>query len=191
MKRINYSVILLALMGLVACGQGEGDKAAAGSVTSENAADTQAAATPAGTCELVSTKDNSALPIKATDKDTPEAKEFLATCTNPYTKKYAADAEAAKAGKKLFGMYSCTQCHGPNGGGQVGPSINDSRWQYAKHVTDKGMFETIAGGTNAGMFAWHQQVANNPDMMSTDDILKIVGWLRTQYAGGGETPWLD
>ena len=33
MKRINYSVILLALMGLVACGQSEGDKAATGNAT--------------------------------------------------------------------------------------------------------------------------------------------------------------
>ena len=51
-------------------------------------------------CKLVSTKDNSALPIKATDKDTPEAKQFLETCINPYTKLYANDPEKAKAGKK-------------------------------------------------------------------------------------------
>jgi cytochrome c-L len=141
-------------------------------------------------CKLVSTKDNSPLPIKAVDTDTPEAKQFLDTCVNPYTKKYAADKEAAKAGKKKFGYYSCTQCHGANGGGQVGPSILDDRWQYAKHTTDKGLFETIAGGTNAGMFAWHQQVANNPELVPTDDILKIIGWLRSEYKGGGDTPWL-
>ena len=55
-------------------------------------------------CELVSTKDGSPLPIKAVDEDTPEAKQFLETCVNPYTKKFVADAEAAKAGKKLFGF---------------------------------------------------------------------------------------
>jgi len=141
-------------------------------------------------CKLVSTKDNSPLPIKATDKDTPEAKQFLETCVNPYTKMFAENPDKAKAGKKKFGLYSCTQCHGPNGDGQVGPSITDSRWQYSKHVTDKGMFETIAGGSNGGMFAWHQQVANNPDMPSTDEILQIVAWLRTQYKGGDDRPWL-
>ena len=139
-------------------------------------------------CKLVSTKDNSALPIKATDKDTPEATTINLPPAS--TKLYANDPEKAKAGKKKFGLYSCTQCHGPNGGGQVGPAITDSRWQYAKHVTDKGMFETIAGGSNGGMFAWHQQIANNPDMPSTDEILKIIGWLRTQYAGGDDRPWL-
>lgn len=140
-------------------------------------------------CNLVSTKDGSPLGIKAVETDTPQAKEFLETCNNPYTKAYAKDAEAAKAGKKKFGYYSCTQCHGPNGSGQVGPSINDSTWQYSKHVTDKGIFETVAGGSNGGMFAWHQQLGN-PENLSTDDILKIVGWLRTQYKGGGDTPWL-
>lgn len=141
-------------------------------------------------CDFVSTKDGSPLVIKAVDTDTPQAKEFLATCVNPYTKAYAKDPEAAKAGKKKFGYYSCTQCHGPNGGGQVGPSITDSTWQYSKHVTDKGIFETIAGGSNGGMFAWHNQLGN-PENLATDDILKIVGWLRTQYNGGSEKPWLN
>ena len=141
-------------------------------------------------CNLVSTKDGSPLNIKPVDSDTPQAKEFLETCINPYTKLYANDKEAAKAGKKKFGFYSCTQCHGANAGGQVGPSITDDRWQYAKHVTDKGMFETIAGGSNGGMFAWHQQVAGNPELVPTDDILKIIGWLRSEYKGGNDRPWL-
>ena len=191
MKRIRFSIILLSLLGMVACGQNEKgateSKESAAGASEEKAA----AQTASGSCELVSTKDDKPLPIKPTDKDTPEAKEFLATCINPYTKVYVADAEAAKAGKKLFGMYSCTQCHGPNGDGQVGPSITDSRWQYAKHTTDKGMFETIAGGTNAGMFAWHQQVAGNPDLVTTDEILKMVAWLRSEYKGGDDRPWLQ
>lgn len=142
-------------------------------------------------CDLVSTKaGNAPLNIKVTDKDTPEAKEFLETCINPYTKRFVADPEAAKAGKKLFGYYSCTQCHGGNAGGQTGPSITDDTWQYAKHVTDKGMFETIAGGTDAGMPTWHGQLAGNDELLKTDEILKIMGWLRSMYKGGGEKPWL-
>ena len=141
-------------------------------------------------CNFVSTKDGSPLGVKAVETDTPEAKTFLETCINPYTKAFAKDPEAAKVGKKKFCYMSCTQCHGPNAGGQVGPSITDSTWQYAKHVTDKGMFETISGGSNGGMFAWHQQLGN-PENLSTDEILKIIGWLRTQYKGGGETPWLN
>lgn len=142
-------------------------------------------------CKFEATQDGAPFTIKPTDKDSPEAKEFLETCKNPYTKKFVADPEAAKAGKKLFAYYSCTQCHGGNAGGQTGPSIIDDRWQYAKHVTDKGMFETIAHGSNAGMPAWHQQASGNPELLSTDDILKIIGWLRASYKGGGEKPWLN
>jgi cytochrome c-L len=142
-------------------------------------------------CKFVATQDNAPFVIKPVEGDTPEAKEFLATCVNPYTKKFAADPEAAKAGKKKFGFWSCTQCHGGNAGGQTGPSIIDDTWQYAKHVTDKGMFETIAHGTNAGMPAWHAQPANNPELLGTDEILRIIGWLRASYAGKGEKPWLN
>ncbi len=104
---------------------------------------------------------------------------------------YAADAEKAKAGLKKFRYWSCSLCHGPTGGGQTGPSIHDERWQYAKHVTDKGLFETISGGTDNGMFGWHQQVAGNPELLPTDDILKIIAYMRTQYKGGGDKPWLN
>ncbi|ABE50579.1 MULTISPECIES: c-type cytochrome [Methylobacillus] len=142
-------------------------------------------------CNLVSTKDNSPLNIKVEEGDTPEAKEFLETCVNPYTKIYVEDPNKAKQGKRKFGLYSCTTCHGPNGDGQVAVSITDDRWQYSKHITDKGLFETIAGGTNGGMAAWHKQVANNPDLVTTDEILKIIGFLRSQYKGGGDKPWLN
>ena len=142
-------------------------------------------------CQFVSTKDGSPLPVKAVDEDTPAAKTFLETCVNPYTKLAATDPDVAKTGKKLFGYWSCTQCHGGNAGGQTGPSITDSTWQYSKHLSDKGMFETIAGGSNAGMPTWHNQVAGNPELLKTDEILRIIGWLRSMYAGGGDKPWLN
>lgn len=175
-------ISLSCLFALTACGQ-ESD-------TPGGEAKSPVAST-SKQCSFESTKDGSPLPVKAVEADTPEAKEFLATCINPYTKRYVADAEAAKEGRKKFAYYSCTQCHGANAGGQTAVSIIDERWQYAKHETDKGMFETIAGGTNMGMMAWHKQVTGNPEMLPTDDILKIIGWLRASYQGGGATPWLN
>jgi cytochrome c-L len=176
-------ISLSFLIALVGCGQGAD--------TPGGETKSASTATGGGGCAFEATQDGSPFVIKVTATDTPQAKEFLQTCINPYTKLYAADSEAAKEGKKKFGYYSCTQCHGPNGDGQVAVSITDDRWQYAKHVTDKGMFETIAHGSNNGMFAWHQQTSGNPEMLPTDDILKIIGWLRTQYKGGGDTPWLN
>lgn len=146
----------------------------------------------AAECKFEATKSgNAPFVIKPTDTDTPEALEFLKTCVNPYTKLYATDVKAAKEGKKKFGYYSCTQCHGGNAGGQTGPSIIDDRWQYTKHITDKGLFESIADGTDAGMPAWHQQPGANPELLTTDEILKIIGWLRAGYQGGGDKPWMN
>ena len=105
--------------------------------------------------------------------------------------KFVNDPGAAKAGRKVFNMYSCTQCHGGNAGGQTGPGLTDDKWNYAKNVTDKGMFETISGGTNGGMPTWHQQVSGNPELLSSDEILRVMGWIRSMYAGADQTKeWL-
>lgn len=154
-------------------------------------------------CDLVSTKDNSPLKIKASDTDTPEAKEFLATCKNPYTAKYAADAEAAKKGKKVLSLNGCTGCHGGNLGGLMAPSLVknggtgafDTKWVYAKDATDKGMFETISNGTpgtsGGVMSTWNQNLEGHVgDGLTNDEILKAIGYIRTQYKGDGEKTWL-
>jgi len=178
-----YRIALLGLLMLSACGNQ--DQAGAGNVAS-------------ATCQFVSTKDNSKLTITAVPSDSEAAKVFIATCINPYTKLYAKDAEAAKQGKKQYAYQGCSGCHGGNANGLMGPSLIDAKWHYAKHVSDKGMFETVAGGTNGSppewgsMLVWHNQVAgHNGEGLDTDTILKIIAWLRTQYVGGGETPWLN
>jgi len=194
MRHLKIGVILaLMLSALVAC-----NKKDEGTGTADASAPAASTAS-AGTCSLVSTKDDSPLAIKVVATDTPEAKEFLSTCINPYTKLYAADAEAAKAGHKQYNFQGCSGCHGGNANGLMGPSIIDAQWEYPKHNTDKGMFETIAGGTNGkgatnrgSMLTWHNQLPGHTgDGLDTDTILKIMAWLRTQYTGGGETPWLN
>ncbi len=154
-------------------------------------------------CEFVSTKDGSPLTIKATAEDTPQVTAFLETCKNPYTKEFAADAKAAKKlGRRVFTYNGCSGCHGGKLEGIMAPSLRkdggqgayDTRWAYAKNATDKGMFETIAAGTpgNAGgvMAAWHIDVPNHiSDGLSTDDILKVIGYIRTEYYGDEEKLW--
>ena len=186
------------LSALVACNKA-GTSSSATSAAAGSATAPVAAAMATGSCNLVSTKDDSPLAIKVVATDTPEAKEFLATCINPYTKLYAKDAEAAKAGHKQYNFQGCSGCHGGNANGLMGPSIIDAQWEYPKHNTDKGMFETIAGGTNGkgstargSMLTWHNQLAGHTgDGLDTDTILKIMAWLRTQYTGGGATTWLS
>ena len=98
-------------------------------------------------CKLVSTKDGSPLAIKAVDTDTPEAKQFLETCVNPYTKMYMADAEAAKKGQREYNYNNCTGCHGGKLEGIMAPSLSknskggqgafDQKWVYAKKLPIK------------------------------------------------------
>jgi len=203
MRQLKISAILvLTLSALVACNKTDTSNSSGTAAPSANATVAPAVsadAAPTGTCKLISTKDNSPLPIKVIPTDTPEAKQFLATCVNPYTKLYAKDPEAAKAGHKQFNFQGCSGCHGGNANGLMGPSIIDAQWEYPKLATDKGMFETIAGGTNGkgatargSMLTWHNQLPGHTgDGLDTDTILKIMAWLRTQYVGGGATPWLD
>ena len=155
-------------------------------------------------CNLVSTKDSTPLNIKALDNDTAEAKSFLKTCINPYTKIYSQDANAAKAGRKVMTFNGCTGCHGGNLTGLMAPSLVksggtgafDTKWVYAKNATDKGMFETISGGTpgtsGGQMAVWNVQVKDHiGDGLTTDEILKAFAYIRTTYKGDGEKTWLN
>ena len=154
-------------------------------------------------CNFVSTKDNSPIAVKADAADSADAKTFLATCVNPYTKKYAADKEAAKAGRKVFTHNGCSGCHGGKLEGIMAPALTkgggqgayDTKWVYAKNGTDKGMFETIAAGTpgtsGGVMQAWQKSVDGHVgDGLSTDEILKAIAYIRTEYKGDGEKTWM-
>jgi len=162
-----------------------------------------AASVANASCNFVSTKDNSPIKIKKVETDTPEAAQFLETCINPYTAKYVADPEAAKAGRKVMTYNGCTGCHGGNLGGLMAPSLVklggtgafDTKWVYAKNATDKGMFETIANGTpgasGGNMYIWHNQLEGRTgDGLSTDEILKAIAYIRTVYQGSEEKTWL-
>lgn len=124
------------------------------------------------------TQDGSPLEIKAELFDTPQAKEFGATGKNPYI----GNADAIAAGKKLFQLYSCTQCHGGDAQGQTGPSLHGPDFKYAKDATNKGMFETIWNGTNGGMGAKGKGVMDPTDPnngLMPDEVLKIQAWVRS------------
>jgi cytochrome c-L len=128
---------------------------------------------------FVSTNDGKTLNIPANLFDTPAAKEFLSTGKNPYMNK----ADAMKAGKKVYQLYSCAQCHGPVGNGQVGPNLRDDTFNYAKNATDKGMFETLWAGAPAGMGAKGKGLMQPDDPsqgLTPDEILKVSAFLRSK-----------
>lgn len=216
MNKIKLGLIVLSLSGLVACGEKNNEASA---VASKPTSDK---------CELVSTKDGSPLNIKVAAGDTPEAKEFLKTCINPYTKimgdaylvysdlkdkegrtaeeqkEYLAAKKVYFKGRREYNYNNCTGCHGGKLEGVMAPSLRkdggqgafDTKWVYAKNATDKGMFETIAGGTpgksGGAMFIWHQQLEGHTgDGLTTDQILRAIGFIRANYKGDGEKSWLN
>lgn len=167
MSKVKNGVLLVLLMSaLTACG----NKDSAGS---------DAPATSGKAIEFVTTQDSSPLVINAALFDTPAAKEFLATGKNPYI----GNAEAEAKGKKIFQLYSCTQCHGPDAKGQVGPGLVGPTFKYPKDATNKGMFETIWHGTNGGMGAKGIGLMDPTDPkngITPDELLKVIAWIRTQ-----------
>ena len=123
--------------------------------------------------------------IKPEYFNTPQSKQFKESGQNPY----AGDQAAIEQGKKLYQLYSCTQCHGSQAQGQTAVGLTGPKFNNAKAATDKGMFEIIWGGTNAGMGPKGKGLMDptNPDNgMSPDEILKVMAWIRSQGGDAGK-----
>jgi cytochrome c-L len=166
---------ILAVMGLLnACGEKSAETADAGSA---------AAAAPAvKAIDFVDTQEGKPMAIDAALFTTPAAKEFLATGKNPYV----GNADAIAKGKKVFQLYSCTQCHGPEAKGQVGPGLTGPNYNYPKNATNKGMFETVWHGTNNGMGAKGIGLmvpGDNTQGITPDELLQIIAWVRSMGNG--------
>lgn len=170
-KQIAFISALL-IFGLSACGKNDG------STTGQNTGAESSKPSSGEMLKFVTTQDGSPLEIKPELFDTPAAKEFGATGKNPYI----GNEEAIAKGKKLFQLYSCTQCHGGDAQGQTGPSLHGPDYKYAKDATNKGMFETIWHGTNGGMGAKGKGLMDPTDPsngLTVDEALKIISWIRT------------
>ncbi|SDK78275.1 cytochrome c-L [Methylophilus rhizosphaerae] len=176
MNRKLALATILTLVSLTAC-----HKSDSGSGSSASAGDT---ASSGEAIKFVKTQDGSPLEIKPELFDTPAAKEFLASGKNPYVGK----EDAIKEGKKIFQLYSCTQCHGPDAGGQVGPALTGPNYHYAKDATNKGMFETVWNGTNGGMGAKGKGLMDPTDPnngITPDELLKVIAWVRSHGQATG------
>lgn len=90
--------------------------------------------------------------------------------TNPHER----DPEALQEGKILY-QRLCIFCHGAGGRGAKGPDLTDDFWRFGGR--DGEVFASIAAGrpgTQMGAFAGR---------ITSDEIWKIIAYLRSQYYG--------
>jgi cytochrome c oxidase cbb3-type subunit 3 len=97
-----------------------------------------------------------------------------ATLMNPYS----GDAQRAAEGAKLFVSYNCMDCHGADGSGAMGPSLQDGRWHFGGTPGD--IFQSIYEGRPDGMPSWGGRIGD-------DQIWRLVTYVQTLEKGHAVT----
>ena len=89
---------------------------------------------------------------------------------NPYSGNAARIAE----GGKLFVSYNCMDCHGADGSGAMGPSLQDGRMHFGG--TSGEIFESIYEGRPDGMPSWGGRIGD-------DQIWRLVAYVDSLSSG--------
>ena len=97
---------------------------------------------------------------------------------NPYT----GDEEKIAEGRKLYLRWNCYGCHGSQGGGGMGPALNDEEWRYGGD--DANVLETIQKGRQGGMPTFECRApATAGQALKDDGIWKMIAYVRAYYKG--------
>ena len=85
---------------------------------------------------------------------------------------YEGDKNAIKTGGQLFIAYNRLDCHGAEGSGAMGPSLQDGRWHFGG--TPMEVFESIYQGRPDGMPAWGGRISNDQIWMLTSYVRSLA-----------------
>ena len=91
---------------------------------------------------------------------------------NPYT----GNAEAIQQGRALYLQTGCSGCHGPGGGGGMGPALLDDEWKFGSD--DLTLFKLIKGE-----IPQQTMPATFGAVLKDDEIWKIIAFIRSLYQG--------
>lgn len=89
-----------------------------------------------------------------------------ASIPNPFE----GDAVAVAQGKALFSSMNCVYCHGAQGSGLMGPSLQDGGWRYGGAPAQ--LYNSIHDGRPQGMPAWGGR-------LPPDQIWKLVAYIES------------
>jgi len=95
---------------------------------------------------------------------------------------YAQDEHALTAGRELYGAMNCAGCHGPAGGGGIGPPLADAKWIYGGEP--ENIVQSILQGRPNGMPAFGPKLPTSEAWK----IATFVEQLSKTAAGAGDSP---
>ena len=87
---------------------------------------------------------------------------------------YDGNAQRLAEGAKLFIAYNCMDCHGAEGSGAMGPSLQDARWHFGG--TNGEVFQSVYEGRPDGMPSFGGRI-------SDEDIWRLVTYVRSLSNG--------
>lgn len=102
------------------------------------------------------------------DAQLQEYKKTHAQMVDENTVTLLTDAASLSAGRGIY-TQNCAACHGPQGGGLVGPNLTDVNWIHGGGVVN--VFKSVKyGWTDKGMKSWQQD-------LSSLDIQKVASYI--------------
>ena len=97
--------------------------------------------------------------------------------------KFMNQKEWVDVGRSIYKV-NCVSCHGPEGGGVIGPNLCDENYKHIKKIEDiaKVINEGVAGGA---MPAWATRIPNKNDIVM---VSAYVASLRGSNPATGKSP---
>ncbi len=116
-----------------------------------------------------------------------DAQKLLAmgTLDDAQLEEMAKNGALVAQGKQIFDT-TCVPCHGPGGGGVIGPNLTDEFWLHGAKPTE--IIKTVRDGVvEKGMLAWGPQLGEEKVRAVTAFVLT----LRNTHVPGGKPPQGD
>jgi cytochrome c oxidase cbb3-type subunit 3 len=83
------------------------------------------------------------------------------------------NAYEVNEGQRLYQWFNCAGCHGPGGGGDIGPALRDGQWLYGGEP--RAIYESIVHGRPNGMPAFGGKIPEQ-------QLWQLVAYVRSLSA---------